>query len=133
MKQIILFLLLVASTTASLADTNKPGKLGQLETALNGVQQEQQSVYQNYQMTKELRLEEVREGYPTTAQPQYGTSNDTPPPNYDDVVRAQLEREQRIQQYTDELRRLSLRYLELEDQRKALIDQIREFARRPEK
>ncbi len=133
MKQIILFFALVASATASFADTNKPDKLVQLEAALEGVRQEQQSVYQNYQMTKELRLEEVREGYPTTAHVPYGTSIDTPPPNYDDVVRAQLEREQRIKQYTDELRRLSLRYLELEDQRKALVNQIREFAQRPEK
>lgn len=51
----------------------------------------------------------------------------TPPPNHDDVVRAQMERERRIQHYTDELNGLSARYLELEDQRKVLLDQIKEL------
>jgi hypothetical protein len=126
MKQIILLLFLVASA-AAFAATNNTDKLSKLESMLNGVRQDQQSVYQNYQMAKELRLKEVEEGGPG-----YGTSINTPPPNYDDVVRAQLEREQRIQQYSDELKRLSIRYLELENQRKALVDQIRELAQHPE-
>lgn len=131
MKKIIFLLLLVASTIA-FADTNKPDNLGKLESALNGVRQEQQSVYQNYQMAKELRLKEVQESNPASAQHPYGTGINTPPPNYEDILRAQLQREQRIQQYTDDLRRLSLRYLELEDQRKALVDQIKELAQHPE-
>ena len=122
MKQILLFLLLFSSG-AALAGTNMPDKLSQLESALNGVRQEQQSVYQNYQMAKELRLMEVQEGSPHP----YGTDINTPPPNYDDVVRAQLEHENRIQQYTDDLKRLSSRYLELESQRKSLQEQIREL------
>lgn len=127
MKAILLFLLLIASSTAS-ADSN-PDKLNELESALNGVRQEQQSVYQNYQMAKELRLMEVQQGSTAAAQPTYSASINMPPPNYDDVVRAQLEREQRIGQYTDDLKRLSARYLELEGQRKSLLDEIREVKR----
>ncbi len=131
MKPFLLFLLLIASGTA-FADADTPDKLNQLEAELNGVRQEQQSVYQNYQMTKELRLMEVQEGSPPTSgypygKGIYGTDLNIPPPNYDDVVRAQMEREQRIQHYTDELKGLSARYLELEDQRKALLEQIREL------
>lgn len=126
MKRIILLLFLVASATA-FASTSKAENLGKLESALNGVRQEQQSVFQSYQMLRDLRLKEVEEGSPI-----YGKDINTPPPNYDDVVRGQLEREQRIQQYTDELKRLSLRYLELEEQRKALVEQIRELAQHPD-
>ncbi|HEX5338243.1 MAG TPA: hypothetical protein VFW53_07370 [Gallionella sp.] len=129
MKQILLFLLLACGAT--LAAASAPDKLSTLEAALNNVRQEQQSVYQNYQMTKELRLMEVQENDPATQQT-YGSSINTPPPNYDDVVRARLEHESRIQQYTTELKSLSVRYLELEDQRKALLEQIRELARHPD-
>jgi hypothetical protein len=121
MKHILLFLLLFVSGTA-FAETGAQDELNQLEAELNGVRQEQQSVYQNYQMTKELRLTEVQE----SSQP-YGASINTPPPNYDDVMREQLEREQRIQQYSDELKSLSERYLDLEEERKALLEQIREL------
>lgn len=126
MKRTLLFLLLFASGTA-LAVTDAQGKLNQIEAVLNGVRQEQQSVYQNYQMTKEMRLMVVQEG----SQNLYVMDINTPPPNYDDVMRTQLEREQRIQQYTDDLKRLSVRYLELEDQRKALLDQVNELAQHP--
>lgn len=140
MKHILLFLLLFASGSA-LADSGTPDDLGKLEAALNEVLQEQQSVYQDYQMTKEMRLQEVQEGSQALLQQPYGLivdtygrplnirgmTSDTPPPNYDDVVRTQLAREQRIQQQTDELKKLSLRYLELEQQRKALRAQIRKL------
>jgi hypothetical protein len=128
MKPILVFLLLIATGTAS-ADAGTRDKLDQLRTALDGVRQEQQSVYQSYQMTRELRLTEVQEGMPPRAQQPYGTDLNTPPPNYDDVVRAQLERERRIQEYTDTLKGLSVRYLELEEKRKELLMQIRELER----
>jgi hypothetical protein len=131
MKQILFFLLLIASGWAS-AETNAQDKLNQLEAELTDVRQEQQSIYQNFQLTKDLRLMEVQEGIPPTSgypygKDIYGTDINTPPPNYDDVVRAQMEREQRIQHYTDELKGLSARYLELEEQRKELLEQIREL------
>lgn len=131
MRSFIPFLLLIASC-AAFADENTQDKLKELQAELDGVRQEQQSVYQDYQMTKELRLMEVQEGLPPTSgypygKSIYGTDINTPPPNYDDVVREQQEREQHIQQYTDELKSLSARYLELEEQRKALLEQIREL------
>lgn len=130
MKQIMLFWLVIAAGSA-LAESGKPEELTRLEAALNDVRQEQQSVYQNYQMTREQRLIEVEEGSPVVVQHPYGMSVETPPPNYDDVIRAQIEREQRIQQQTDELKNLSLRYLELEKRRKALTEKIRELAQHP--
>lgn len=126
MKRTFPFLLVIASGVA-LAGGDGQDKLNQLEAVLNGVRQEQQAVYQNYQMTKELRLMEVQEGTPPRSRYPRGTGINTPPPNYEDVVRAQMERELRIQQYTEDLKRLSVRYLELEGQRKALIEQVGEL------
>lgn len=128
MQRFILFFLLLASG-AALAESGKPDELIKLEAKLNNVRQEQQAVYQSYQMTKEQRLLEVEEGGPLMVQHPHGMSVETPPPDYDTVIRAQLEREQRIQQQTAELRSLSLRYLELEDQRRALLEQIQKLAR----
>ncbi|BBJ00570.1 hypothetical protein FGKAn22_22620 [Ferrigenium kumadai] len=131
MKQILLFLLLTASSWV-FAETSTQDKLNRLEAELNDVRQEQQAVYQNYQMTRDLRRLEVQEGSPPTSQYPYGksiygTDINTPPPNYDDVVRTQMEREQRIQHYTNELKGLSARYLELEDRRRALLELIKKL------
>lgn len=136
MKQIFLFLLLIASG-AAFADEMQD-RLNRLKADLDNVRQEQQSVYQSFQLARDLRLMEAQEGIPPTSgypygKDFYGTYINTPPPNYDDVVRAQLEREQRIQQYTDELKSLSARYLELEDRRKALLEQIGELKRQQAK
>lgn len=127
MKRILLILLIASGTALAGVDTQS--KLNQLEAALNGVRQEQQSVYQNYQMTKDLRLMEVQGGTPPMSQHPYGTDINTPPPNYDDVLRMQKEHERRIQQYTDDLKSMSEHYLELEKERKILLDQIRELKR----
>lgn len=130
MKHILLFLLLIASG-AAFADDEAQEKLNLLEAMLDGVRQEQQAVYQNYRMTKELRLMEVQEGTPPRSQYPHGADLNTPPPDYDELIRAQTEREQRIQQYTDDLQNLSVRYLELEEQRKELLEQIGELKRQP--
>jgi len=131
MKQIFLFLLLIASGAALAANT--PNKLDQLKAELSRVREEQQSAYQDYQMIMELRRNEVQERSPFMLQHPYGMSMDTPPPNYDDVLRAQQEREEQILQHTSELKRLAARYLELEDQRKSLLKQILELERNPDK
>jgi hypothetical protein len=131
MKQIIIFLLLIVSGTA-LAEPNAFVRLSQLKAELGSVQQEQQSAYQNYQMTKELRLNEVQESSPPMGQHPYGMDIDTPPPNYEDVLRTQLERENRIQEYTLDLSRLSARFMELEKQKKLILQQIHELEQHPD-
>jgi len=130
MKHILLFLLLFVSATA-LANDGVQDKLKQLEADLSSVRQEQQAVYQNYQMVRDMRLMEVQEGVPPKPQYPYGMDLNTPPPNFDEVFRMQMEREQRIRQYTDDLKNMSERYLELEQERKALLEQIRELKQTP--
>ncbi|WP_435627653.1 hypothetical protein [Candidatus Ferrigenium straubiae] len=126
MKHILFFLLSFASAVACAGTQDE---LSRFEAELGAVRQEQQSMYQGYQMTLELRRMEVQEGAPPMGHHPYGTDINTPPPNYDDVVRAQMERERRIQRYTDDLKSLSVNYLELEKERKALLERIRELKR----
>ncbi len=131
MKPMIFALLFLACSTAH-ADSNALYKLEQLKAELESIQHEQQSVYQNYQMVKDLRRSEVQENSPPMAQNPYGTTVDVPPPNYDDVLRLQANRENRIQQYTADLRHLTSRFLDLDDKRRTLLKKIDDLEQRAE-
>lgn len=139
MRAIILILFLfgsglagstLAQTAASVTPQPDP-RIAQLEMALNKVQQEQQSVYQQFQMTLELRRYEIQEGNPVVLQGPTGMGGmrDSPPINYDDMIRVQQERKERIQQYTRDINNLYSRYTELGERRRALMDQLMELAR----
>lgn len=113
-------------------------RIAQLETALNHVQQEQQAVYQQFQMTQELRRNEIQENYPQSIQTPHsmmqapyamGGLKDNPPQSYDDNVRMQRERQERIEQYTHDLNRLYSRYAELGEQKRVLLDQLIDLAK----
>jgi hypothetical protein len=113
-------------------------RIAQLEIALNQVDQERQAVYQQFQMTQELRRNEVQDNNPqviqganTTSLMPYATGGlkDNPPTSYDDQVRVLRERQERIQQYGQDLTRLYSRYAELGEQRRALFDQLMELTR----
>lgn len=106
-------------------------RITQLEMLLNQVNQEQQAVYQQFQMTQDLRRNEIQDGHPLIVQgpPAMGGIKDAPPVNYDDKIRLQQERQERIQQYTSDLNRLYSRYAELEEQKKILFDQLMELAK----
>ena len=100
-------------------------QIKRLETALNRIQAEQQSVYHQFQMVQELRRSEI-------VQYQQSIQVYTPPatpPNYDDVVREKQERDARMRQYDDEVERLYDRYRELEEQKRPLLERLAELAR----
>ena len=113
----------------ALADTAIDAEIRRLEAQLNQLQQEQQSVYQQFQMIQELRRTELQAQYPQVIQnsPQYEMGS---PPNYEDVARQKAEREYRIKQYTEELNSLYARYREMEDQKRALLEQLDSLAQR---
>jgi hypothetical protein len=107
---------------------------------LNQVQQEQQAVYQQFQMTQELRRNDIQENFPqaiqtpsSTVQYPYamGGLKDNAPVSYDDTVRLQRERQERIEQYTRDLNRLYSRYAELAEQKKVLLNQLMELTKAP--
>ena len=100
-------------------------QIKRLETALNRIQAEQQSVYHQFQMVQELRRGEI-------VQYQQSIQVYTPPatpPNYDDVVREKEERDARMRQYDGEVERLYDRYRELEEQKRPLLEWLAELAR----
>ena len=137
MKPIILALLLFSGVTgpvyaqAAPDPSTKPDpRLAQLEMALNHLSQEQQAVYQQFQMIQELRRNEIQDSQPLTVQGYLtmGGVKDAPPASYDDNIRLQRERTERIQQYTRDLSQLYARYAELGNQKRALLDQLTELA-----
>ena len=133
----------LAQTAANAYPRNPPPppnpRVVELEMALNQVQQEQQAVYQQFQMTQELRRNDIQENFPqaiqapnSTMQPYAsGGLKDNPPLSYDDNVRLQRERQERIEQYTRDLKRYYARYAELGEQKRALLDQLIELTRAP--
>ena len=142
MKPIILALFLLCSAVAGsvlaqaarspgVVSAPKPDpRLAQLEMALNHLTQEQQAVYQQFQMIQELRRSEIQDIHPIVmGPPAMGGVKEGPPPNYDDTIRLQRERRERIEQYTRDLNQLYSRYAELGNQKKMLLDQMTELAR----
>jgi hypothetical protein len=92
----------------------------QVEAALARISQEQQAIYQQFQMVQELRRNDERQMLPM---PSYDFPP-TSPPNYDDVKRQQDARAQRIRELQYEVDRLYARYRELEEQKRPLIETL---------
>lgn len=121
----------VGGTTAQTLPSNErkvDPRIAQMEMALNLVNQEQQLVYQQFQMLQEMRRSEVQDINPLVMQDMGGVK-DMPPISYDESVRVQRERRDRIQQHARELDRLYARYSELGEQKKAILEQLREVTR----
>ena len=102
-------------------------RITQLEMALNHVSQEQQSVYQQFQMLQELRRNEIQDSNPLVQE--MGGVKDMPPISYDESIALQRERKERFNQHTRDLDRLYARYAELGEQKKVILDQLRELAK----
>jgi hypothetical protein len=98
-------------------------EIRRVQAALTHIAQEQQSLYQQFQMVQELRRSDVAQ-----MQPLQSYTPPATPPNYDDVQREQEARTERIQQYQDELDRLYARYRELEEQKKPLLEELSALA-----
>jgi len=99
----------------------------QLQTRLNVINQVQQSLYQQFQMLQELRRNEIMGTYPQVL-PGGGLSN-LPPISYDDTVRMQRERQERLQKYERDLDELYAQYAELDEQKKAVLDELLELGK----
>jgi hypothetical protein len=100
-------------------------QMRQVEGALSRISQEQQAIFQQFQMVQEMRRNEERQMLPL--QPYASTA----PRNYEDVQREQEARALRIKQTQYELDRLYARYRELEDQKTPLLETLSALAQRP--
>lgn len=127
MKVVLLFLLLLTSLWAF---AEPDPRLQQLEAAYSRVQQEQQSVYQQFLMTQELRRNEMQDTSQMTLQNNAVMGIDsTRPIDYDENVRKQRAKQERLNRYEQEISQSYARFLELGEQKKVLLDQILELSK----
>lgn len=118
----------------------------QLETSLLRIHQNQQNIFQQFQMIQELRRYELKQEEditslpPTGAYPQMGENPmiseflpginiEGSPPSYEEMTKKMKERQKRIQQYTSDLDRLHARYQELENEKVLLMEQLSELTK----
>ncbi len=125
MRALHLLLLFWAATAWAQSDVDP--EVRQIQAQIAAIQQEQQTVYQQFQMVQTLRQDEQQAANPTVIENSPVYSMDTPPPNYDDMVREKAARRERIQQYSGDLSALMARYQSLEQQKQALMARLREL------
>jgi hypothetical protein len=123
MKWLLLFAWLLCATALA-ADSQLEIEIRQLQAEIAHIQQNEQSVFQQFQMIDGLRRLELQAENPTVIENSPIYSSDNPPPNYDDLVRQKRERKDRIDRYTAELNNLYARYRLLEEQRVGLIERL---------
>lgn len=129
MKTLFLIFALLSYNWA-VADT-EDARLDQLEAAYNRAQQEQQAVFQQFQMTQELRRNELEPPPPPGTRRYSAMGDDNRALDYDENVRQQQARQDRLQRYDREIGRSYTRYIELANQKKALLEQM-QAVREPE-
>ena len=102
-------------------------QMRRVESALARLTQEQQSVYQQFQMAQELRRSELQ------IPPLQSYNVPATPPNYDDVKREQQARADRMKDLQLEIDRLYARYRQIEEQKRPLLETLSSLAQqRPE-
>jgi type II secretory pathway pseudopilin PulG len=119
---LVAMLFLSAASSWAQAPGARDPEVNALRIALAALQQEQQAVYQQFQMIQGLRAAELP---PPNAQLSY-TPPPTPP-NYDDLVRDRDRASARQADYVAELQRLYGRYREIEEQKRPLIERLAEL------
>jgi hypothetical protein len=123
MRWAMLIGLLLSAPAPAAEDIDR--EVRRVESALTRISQEQQSVYQQFQMVQELRRSDQAQ-----MQPLQSYTPPATPPNYGDVKREEEARAARVKQYQYELDRLYARYRELEEQKKPLLDELSALAQR---
>jgi hypothetical protein len=96
-----------------------------VQAALQRVQHEQQSLYQQFQMIQEMRRLALEELNPPVV---YNVPYYEEAPSYEDEQRKLEERRTRVERYTEELDGLYQRYRELEDRKRELLEQLQQLA-----
>ncbi len=121
MIKLLLFCLLLLPLAVS-AEADNGKQISELETAITQQQQEQQILFQQFQMLQELRRNEIAQVEQT--QPSGDSIISGEAPKYEDIARQRREHAEKIHRYTKELHELYTRYQEAENERRALIEQL---------
>jgi hypothetical protein len=121
MRSLALTLAMLAVAPAWSAEEDIRRQALQAQSALNRLTQEQQAVYQQFQMVQELRRNEERLAIQRL--PIYRITNPVAI-SLDDAQREEDRRLQRVNELQAESDRLYARYRELEDQKLPLFDTL---------
>jgi len=121
MKQLFFCLWMIALPVFAAADNEK--QISGLEAAILQQQQEQQILFQQFQMLQELRRHEITQINQVLPSGSDIAINGEAP-KYEDLAKQRKEQADRIQRYTNELNELYTRYQEAENERRALIEQL---------
>jgi hypothetical protein len=124
MRSVAAFFLLAVISGTAFSQSSNESQMRKLTALLDGIRLEQQSVYQQFQMTETLQRSELRAiGTVPGIEVQEGS-----PPSYDDAARAKRDRQNRLNYYADEMKRLSGRYRELANESASVVEQMRTLA-----
>jgi len=115
--------LLLVPVVAFAVDSEQ--QVAELEAAIAHQQQEQQILFQQFQMLQELRRHEIAEENQFVPTDNAGDVNNNAAPKYEDMLKRREERIQRIQRYTHELNELYQHYQAAENERRVLIEQLK--------
>ncbi len=130
MQRILILLLVVPAFVWADSSQNIQDLISQHESELVRIQQEAQTVHQQFQMIQELRRNEMNE---TSVSIQPNVAIDSMQAlNYEDMVKRKKEKRARIQQYGVDLDTLYLRHKELNERRNALFNEIEHLKITPE-
>lgn len=116
--QSLLMALFVLSSASAVA-AGQDDQLQRLQSALSMLDQEQQAIYQQFQMVQALRR--------SSPQPSYGAMLQAPGgeiANYDEAVAAQGRLIRRSNELAEQARELVARYAEIEEEEKPLQQEI---------
>jgi len=124
MRSLVWVLLLFSLSFAAAADDR--AELQGLYATLGALNQEQQSLFQQFQMLQEVRRSNDRAFYSSQLQPADIT---TQVPNYEDVVQAQKEVLHRGEEMTRQSDQLYAQYNEIEAKKAQVRQRILELTR----
>lgn len=119
--RLITFVFLLLLSAAAPAQSSAPDAdtpLRRVEAALFAVRDEQQAVYQQFQMIQALQQIELQ-----SPAPAYVPQGQIP--NYDDMARARQDQQDRFRSYTYELQQLFAHHRDLTAEAAQLLDQVR--------
>ncbi len=124
MKLLLLGLLLLSLPLSAANDTDTQKQIQEIESSLSILQQEQQNLFQQFQMLQELRRQEFLQENDTIlrqSQPIMGGGSGL---NYDEVQKREQERLARIKDYSARLNEIHVRYQEIDQERQKLISEL---------
>lgn len=122
MKLMLMSLLLLSLPLSAADDVQK--QIQEVEVALSMLQQEQQNLFQQFQMLQELRQQELLQENSIIVQQNQPPVTGNATLNYDEVQKRERERLARIKDYTARLSEIHERYQGIDRERQVLIGEL---------